>query len=114
PPVYESPDIAGAGDQAAAAVGVGVVGPGPVSVVLGTSGVVFGTLDAFAADPQARAHVFCHAVPDTWHAMGVMLSAAGSLQWLHDAVAPGVPFADLVAEAEKWPPASEQLPFPPS
>jgi xylulokinase len=113
PPSYESTEIRGAGDQAAAALGVGVVGPGPVSVVLGTSGVVFGTLDAYHADPQARAHVFCHAVPDTWHAMGVMLSAAGSLQWLHDAVAPGVPFSELVAEAERWPPGTEGLLFAP-
>jgi xylulokinase len=113
PPAYESPEIAGAGDQAAAALGVGVTGPGPVSVVLGTSGVVFGTLDAFRADPQARAHVFCHAVPGTWHAMGVMLAAAGSLQWLRDAVAPGVPFDELVAEAEKWPPGCEGLVFAP-
>jgi xylulokinase len=113
PPAYESPEIAGAGDQAAAAVGVGVTGPGPVSVVLGTSGVVFGTLDSFKADPQARAHVFCHAVPGTWHAMGVMLAAAGSLQWLRDAIAPGVPFDELVAEAERWPPGSEGLLFAP-
>ena len=82
PPAHESPEIAGAGDQAAGALGVGIAAPGPVSVVLGTSGVVFAALDSFAADPQARAHVFCHAVPGTWHAMGVMLSAAGSLRWL--------------------------------
>jgi xylulokinase len=100
PPAYESPEIGGAGDQAAGALGVGVTGPGPVSVVLGTSGVVFGTLDRYRADPEARAHVFCHAVPGTWHAMGVMLSAAGSLQWLHDSLAPDVDFATLLAEAE--------------
>src|SRR6266540_6533075 len=72
------PVAAGAGDQAAAARGVGVDRPGPVSVVLGTSGVVFAALPAFAFDPQARVHAFCHAVPGGWHAMGVMLSAAGS------------------------------------
>jgi xylulokinase len=113
PPSYESPEIAGAGDQAAGALGVGVTGPGPVSVVLGTSGVVFGTLDAYKPDAEARVHVFCHAVPATWHAMGVMLSAAGSLQWLHDAVAPGVPFDELLAEAAAWPPGSEGLLFAP-
>jgi xylulokinase len=113
PPVYESPDIAGAGDQAAAALGVGVTGPGPVSVVLGTSGVVFGTLDAYKPDAQARVHVFCHAVPATWHAMGVMLSAAGSLQWLRDTIAPDVPFDQLVAEAEQWPAGTEGLLFAP-
>jgi xylulokinase len=113
PPSFESPDVSGAGDQAAAALGVGVVGPGPVSVVLGTSGVVFGTLAEYRADPQARVHVFCHAVPATWHAMGVMLSAAGSLQWLRDAIAPGVDFAQLAAEAERWPPGCEGLLFAP-
>jgi xylulokinase len=113
PPAHESPEIAGAGDQAAGALGVGVTGPGPVSVVLGTSGVVFGTLDRYRADPGARAHVFCHAVPGTWHAMGVMLSAAGSLQWLHDALAPDVGFEMLLAEAEGWPPGCEGLLFAP-
>ena len=67
----------------------------------------------YRADPEARVHVFCHAVPGTWHAMGVMLSAAGSLQWLHDAVAPGVSFDELVAEAEGWPPGAEGLLFAP-
>ena len=113
PPSYESPEIAGAGDQAAGALGVGVTGPGPVSVVLGTSGVVFGTLAAYKPDAEARVHVFCHAVPATWHAMGVMLSAAGSLQWLHDAIAPDVPFDDLLAEAAAWPPGCEGLLFAP-
>jgi xylulokinase len=113
PPAHESPEIRGAGDQAAAALGVGVTGPGPVSVVLGTSGVVFGTLDAFRADPQARAHVFCHAVPQTWHAMGVMLSAAGSLQWVRDSLAPGTSFDVLLEEAERWPPGCEGLLFAP-
>jgi xylulokinase len=113
PRVYESAEIAGAGDQAAAALGVGVTGPGPVSVVLGTSGVVFGALESFAADREARVHVFCHAVPATWHAMGVMLSAAGSLQWLRDAVAPAVAFDRLVAEAESWPAGAEGVLFAP-
>jgi xylulokinase len=113
PPVYESPAIAGAGDQAAGALGVGVTGPGPVSVVLGTSGVVFGTLDRYRPDPEARVHVFCHAVPGTWHAMGVMLSAAGSLQWLHDAIASEVDYETLFAEAAAWPPGAEGLLFAP-
>jgi xylulokinase len=113
PPVQESPAIAGAGDQAAAALGVGAIRGGVLSVVLGTSGVVFGTLDEYRAEPQARVHVFCHAAPGLWHAMGVMLSAAGSLQWLHDAIAPAVPFAQLLEEAEQWPPGSEGLLFAP-
>src|SRR3954469_11243431 len=97
------PVAAGAGDCAAAALGVGVERPGPVSIVLGTSGVVFAALPAYRPDPQARVHVFCHAVPGAWHAMGVMLSAAGSLQWARDTFAPGVPFDQLVAEAEAAP-----------
>src|SRR5205807_6736471 len=51
-------------------------------------GVVFAALNGFASDPQARVHAFCHAVPGAWHTMGVMLSAAGSLSWLHTALAP--------------------------
>ena len=65
-----------------------------------------------APDDRARAHVFCHAVPGTWHAMGVMLSAAGSLQWLHDTIAPGVPFEALVAEAERLAARSRRPPVP--
>jgi xylulokinase len=111
PPVHESTEIAGAGDQAAAALGVGIARPGPVSVVLGTSGVVFAALPAYEHDPGGRLHAFCHAVPDTWHAMGVMLSAAGSAAWLRDVL--GVDLADLDQEAERWPPGSEGLLFAP-
>jgi xylulokinase len=115
PAAYESPDVpgaAGAGDQAAAALGVGVVGPdGPLSVVLGTSGVVFAALPGFAADPEARVHAFCHAVPGGWHAMGVILSAAGSLRWLRDVV--GESYDELVGEARRWPPGAEGLLFAP-
>ena len=107
------PVAAGAGDCAAAAVGVGIDRPGPLSIVLGTSGVVFAALPSFASDPQARVHAFCHAVPDHWHAMGVMLSAAGSLQWFRDRLAPDTSFADLVAEAEAWGPGAEGLLFAP-
>jgi xylulokinase len=107
------PVAAGAGDQAAAALGVGVDRPGPVSVVLGTSGVVFATLPAFAADQQARVHAFCHAVPGAWHAMGVMLSAAESLRWLRDTFASGREYEELIAAAEAWPPGAEGLTFLP-
>jgi xylulokinase len=108
------PVAAGAGDQAAGAIGVGVDrAGGAVSVVLGTSGVVFAASDAFAADPQARVHSFCHALPGAWHAMGVMLSAAGSLAWLRDAVCPGAEFGDLVGEAATWEPGVEGLTFLP-
>jgi xylulokinase len=105
------PVAAGAGDQAAGALGVGVAEPGRLSVVLGTSGVVFAALTEFKADPQARVHAFCHAVPGAWHAMGVMLSAAGSLRWLHDAV--GGTYDDLFAEAARWPAGVEGLLFAP-
>jgi xylulokinase len=106
------PVAAGAGDQAAGALGVGVDRPGPVSVVLGTSGVVFAALPAFAADPEARVHVFCHAVPGGWHAMGVMLSAAGSLAWLRDAIV-GESFDELIRAARAWQPGAEGLLFAP-
>jgi xylulokinase len=107
------PVAAGAGDQAAAALGVGVDRPGPVSVVVGTSGVVFAALPAFAADPQARVHAFCHAVPGGWHAMGVMLSAAGSLRWLRDTLATGRAYDELIAGAADWPPGADGLTFLP-
>jgi xylulokinase len=111
PAAHESTAIGGAGDQQAGALGVGVVGPGPLSVVLGTSGVVFAALPGYRADPEARVHVFCHAVPDTWEAMGVMLSAAGSLRWLRDAV--GGSYDELVAQAARWPAGTEGLTFLP-
>jgi xylulokinase len=111
PEAHESTVVAGAGDQAAAALGVGIDRPGPVSVVLGTSGVVFGVLPAYAPDAQARAHVFCHAVPGTWHAMGVMLSAAGSFAWLRGVV--GADYGALDEEAARWLPGAEGLLFAP-
>jgi xylulokinase len=76
-----TPVVAGAGDQAAGAVGNGIVAPGLVSVTIGTSGVVFAATDAPARDPRGRLHTFCHAVPGGWHVMGVTQAAGGSLQW---------------------------------
>jgi xylulokinase len=107
------PVAAGAGDCAAAAVGVGAIAPDVLSVVVGTSGVVFSTLPGFAADPQARVHAFCHALPDTWHAMGVMLSAAGSLHWLRERLAPEASYDTLLDEAASWGPGAEGLLFAP-
>ncbi len=107
------PVAAGGGDQAAGAVGVGVDRKGPVSVALGTSGVVFAALDAFAANPEARVHAFCHAVPGAWHAMGVMLSAAGSLSWWRHASAPETDYDTLLNEAAAWPAGAEGLLFLP-
>ena len=113
PPVYESTEIAGAGDQQSAALGVGVIEPGTISVVLGTSGVVLAPLPAYAHDAKGRVHAFCHALPDTWEAMGVMLNAAGSLRWLRDVLAPNTPYGSLTAEANAWEPGAEGLTFLP-
>jgi len=112
------PVAAGAGDQAAGALGVGIVGgDGPASIVLGTSGVVFAAQDAYAPDPLGRLHAFAHAVPGSWHVMGVELSAAGALRWLRDATTgtgPAAPsFDHLVGEAAAWPPGVEGLRFAP-
>ena len=112
PPALESTELGGAGDQAAGALGVGVDAPGPLSVVLGTSGVVFAALERYPPQPNGALHTFCHAVPKTWHAMGVMLSAAGSLQWLSNALG-NVPTDTLLREAAEWPPGSEGLLFQP-
>ena len=79
-----TPIVGGGGDQAAQAVGTGIVAEGVVSATLGTSGVVFAASDTYRVEPQGRLHAFCHAVPGTWHLMGVMLSAAGSFRWYRD------------------------------
>jgi xylulokinase len=112
PPVHESTAIGAAGDQAAGAIGVGIDAPGPLSVVLGTSGVVFAALDRYRPEPEARLHTFCHAVPETWHAMGVTLSAAGSLAWLHEALG-RPPYDEILREADAWEPGTEGLLFQP-
>jgi xylulokinase len=105
------PVAAGGGDQAAGALGAGVDRPGPVSLVLGTSGVVFAALERYAADRQVRVQTFCHAIPGTWHAMGVTLSAAGSLRWLQSIL--GADYDTLTVEASAWAPATEGLVFLP-
>jgi xylulokinase len=79
-----TPVVGGGGDQAAQAVGTGIVAEGVVSATLGTSGVVFAASDSYRVEPQGRLHAFCHAVPGMWHLMGVMLSAAGSFRWYRD------------------------------
>jgi xylulokinase len=108
-----TPIVAGGGDQAAAAIGVGAVEPGLVSLSLGTSGVVFTATEEPVIEPKGRLHAFCHAVPGRWHLMGVMLSAAGSLRWYRDAVAPEAEFSDLVDEARAVPAGSDGLQFLP-
>jgi xylulokinase len=108
-----TPIVGGGGDQAAQAVGVGAVAPGIVALTLGTSGVVFAATEAALVQSEGRLHAFCHAVPGRWHFMGVMLSAAGSLQWYHDKLAADVPFKTLDAGAGDIPPGSEGLIFLP-
>jgi xylulokinase len=91
-----TPVVAGAGDQAASAVGNGIVQTGLVSCTIGTSGVVFSHLDQVAYDPQGRVHTFCHAVPGKWHVMGVTQGAGLSLQWFRNQLG-----ADAVKTAEE-------------
>jgi xylulokinase len=127
PPVFESPDVcgkvseegsealglrrgtpvvAGAGDQAAGAVGVGIAAPGTVSATIGTSGVVFAATDRPALEPAGRLHTFCHAIPGRWHVMGVTQAAGLSLRWFRDQFGAGVddgrdPYERLCDEAAK-------------
>jgi xylulokinase len=82
--VEGTPIVAGAGDQAAGAVGMGITRPGTVSATIGTSGVVFAATDRPALDPAGRLHTFCHAIPDRWHVMGVTQAAGLSLRWLRE------------------------------
>jgi xylulokinase len=108
-----TPVVAGGGDQAAQATGVGVVRPGTMAVTLGTSGVVFASTESPLIEPEGRLHAFCHVIEGRWHLMGVMLSAAGSLQWFHDKFARDRSFAELVDEAARVPAGSEGLIFLP-
>jgi xylulokinase len=114
-----APVVGGAGDQAASAVGNGIVEPGFVSCTIGTSGVVFAHLDQVAYDPEGRVHTFCHAVPGKWHVMGVTQGAGLSLQWFRnqlaqDAVRQGAergvdPYEILMEQAGEAPAGSEGL-----
>ena len=105
--------MAGGGDQAANAVGVGAVEPDIVALSLGTSGVVFAATDRPIFEAAGRVHAFCHAVPERWHMMSVMLSAGGSLRWFRDALAPGVAYDDLVGSAAGVSAGSDGLLFLP-
>ncbi len=108
-----TPIVAGGGDQAAQAVGVGAVEPGIVGLTVGTSGVVFAPTSSALIEPEGRLHAFCHVVPGVWHFMGVMLSAAGSLQWYRDKLAHEMDFDTLLEEAKSAPVGSEGLQFLP-
>jgi len=109
-----TPVVAGAGDQAAGAVGMGIVRAGVVSATIGTSGVVFAATDRPALDPQGRLHTFCHAIPGRWHVMGVTQAAGLSLRWFRDQFGAGKedgrdPYERLSDEAASVPAGSENL-----
>jgi len=108
-----TPVVAGAGDQAAQAVGVGAIAPGEVAVTIGTSGVVFCPTDTPRVDSEGRLQAFCHGLPERWHLMGVMLSAAGSLRWFRDTFAPDQEYASLVEGCRDIPPGADGLIFLP-
>jgi len=104
-----TPVVAGAGDQAASAVGNGIVEPGLVSCTIGTSGVVFAHIPSPAYDPPGRVHTFCHAVPGAWHVMGVTQGAGLSLQWFRRNLAPNTDYDALTTEAATAPAGSQGL-----
>ena len=108
-----TPVVAGAGDQGAGAVGMGILQPGSVSATIGTSGVVFAATAAPTKDPKGRLHTFCHAVPGVWHVMGVTQSAGLSLNWLRSTFFPGQSYDTLSAEAAKIPAGSQGLEWAP-
>jgi xylulokinase len=109
-----TPVVAGAGDQAAGAVGMGIVAPGTVSATIGTSGVVFAATDRPALEPGGRLHTFCHAIPGRWHVMGVTQAAGLSLRWFRDQFGSGKddgrdPYERLSDEAAKVPAGCQGL-----
>jgi xylulokinase len=103
-----TPVVAGAGDQAAGAVGMGIVKPGSVSATIGTSGVVFAATNNPALDPRGRVHTFCHAIPNRWHVMGVTQGAGLSLRWFRDQFG-GDSYEELTADAAKVPAGANNL-----
>jgi xylulokinase len=109
-----TPVVAGAGDQAAGATGMGIVAAGAVSATIGTSGVVFAATDRPAVDPQGRLHTFCHAIPGRWHVMGVTQAAGLSLRWFRDQLWRGLadgrdPYDQMTAEAAGVPAGADGL-----
>src|ERR1700683_398000 len=104
-----TPVVGGAGDQAASAVGNGIVEPGIVSCTIGTSGGVFAHMEKVAYDPGGRVHTFCHAVRGKWHVMGVTQGAGLSLQWFRNQLAPGAGYDALMDEAATAPAGSQGL-----
>jgi xylulokinase len=104
-----TPVVGGGGDQAASAVGNGIVEPGIVSCTIGTSGVVFAHMEKVAYDPAGRVHTFCHAVRGKWHVMGVTQGAGLSLQWFRNRLAPGTGYDELMDEAAHSPAGAQGL-----
>lgn len=104
-----TPVVGGAGDQAASAIGNGIVETGMVSCTVGTSGVVFAYLDKPAYDPDGRVHTFCHAIPNAWHVMGVTQGAGLSLQWYRNRFAKDLSYDELTADAAQSPPGAYGL-----
>ncbi len=103
------PVAAGAGDQGAGAVGMGILSPGSVSATIGTSGVVFAATAQPAMDPRGRLHTFCHAAPDLWHVMGVTNGAGLSLRFFRDVFTPEMPYDHLLREAEEIAPGCDGM-----
>ena len=108
-----TPVVGGAGDQPAAAVGLGCVSPGQTLISLGTSGVVLSITDSYKENHEKGINSGCHALPNTWYHMGVMLSAAGSLQWYRDTCAANIDFDSLCKSTQEIPIGSEGLTFLP-
>jgi xylulokinase len=108
-----TPIVGGAGDQPASGVGNGIVARGLASLTVGTSGVAYAYNDRYAPEPDGRLHTFCGPIPGTWFHMGVMLSAAGGLRWLHDELAPDLSYDDLNRQVESVPRGSLGLLFAP-
>src|SRR5258707_15531718 len=91
-----TPGVAGAGAQAAGAVGMGIVEPGNVSATIGTWGGVFGATSSPVVEPRGRIHTFCHAIPARWHVMGVTQGAGLSLRWFRDQFGGGASYDALM------------------
>ena len=108
-----TPVAAGAGDQGAGAVGMGILAPGSVSATIGTSGVVFAATDSPIKDRLGRLHTFCHAAPGRWHVMGVTNGAGLSLRYFRDTFAPGSSYEQLSALGEEAPAGSDGLMWAP-
>ena len=108
-----TPIVAGAGDQAAGAIGMGITRPGSVSSIIGTSGVVFASTERPFLDPKGRLHTFCHAIPNRWHVMGVTQGAGLSMRWFRDQLLGGAgeswSYDRMADEADRTPPGADGL-----